>query len=65
MSLSDKDACSTLWWGRFTQAATKPSGQFLFQVIRVPPKKVLCYICDHLIVLPWFLYEVQSRSSVS
>lgn len=62
MPLSDRDACSTLWWGRFTQAATKPSGQFLFQVIGDPPKES---VSDHIIVLPWSAYEVQSRSCVS
>lgn len=65
MLLSDRDACIPYGWGRFTQAATKPSRQFLFQVIGDPPKKVSCYISDRLIVLPWSVYEIQSRSCVT
>lgn len=38
MPLSDREARSTLWYGRFTQAATKPFWQFLFQVIGDSPK---------------------------
>lgn len=44
MPLSDRAARSTLWCGRFTQAATNPFWQFLFQVIGDSPKEsvMLC-----------------------